>query len=130
MTRPAKSESASRSKAKRRTATGRPGTDAKAVAAGPRGPSPQRQRAGGEGVWRQKAEALEGELRELRRQQRATSDILRAISSSPTDLQSVLNAVANHAARLCDAKDAFIFQIAGDVELPDAARVLEKRFTI
>lgn len=36
-------------------------------------------------------------------QQSGTSEILRVIASSPTDLQAVLDAVAENAARLCDA---------------------------
>jgi GAF domain-containing protein len=44
----------------------------------------------------------------------ATSDILRVISSSPADLQPVFAAVLTSAARLCDARDASIFQVDGD----------------
>ena len=112
MTRPAKSEPASRPGAKRRTSAALPRTAAKS---GMGGRPSQRARASNGGAWRQKADALKGELRELRRQQRATSDVLRAISSSPSDLQSVLKAVANNAARLCDAQDVLILRVAGDV---------------
>ncbi len=59
-------------------------------------------------------------MRELRRQQRATSDILRAISSSPTNLQPVLAAVAQSAATLCAGNDAAIYRIDGDVLQPVA----------
>jgi GAF domain-containing protein/anti-sigma regulatory factor (Ser/Thr protein kinase) len=55
------------------------------------------------------------ELRESAEQQIATSEILRGIASSPTDIQSVLDAIAEHAARLCDAKDAVIFRNDGGV---------------
>ena len=44
----------------------------------------------------------------------ATAEILRVISSSPTNLQPVFAAVLTSAARLCDARDATIFQIEGD----------------
>src|SRR5262245_27800713 len=56
------------------------------------------------------AEQLESRDRE----QIATSEVLRVIASSSTDLQSVLDVVAENAARLCEAKDALIFRIDGD----------------
>ncbi|MGH7310184.1 MAG: GAF domain-containing protein, partial [Candidatus Rokuibacteriota bacterium] len=48
-------------------------------------------------------------------QQTATSEILRVISSSPTDVQPVFSAIADSSARLCEAFDAMVLRVEGDV---------------
>jgi signal transduction histidine kinase len=61
----------------------------------------------------QKVEDRTRELTESLEQQTATSEILGVIASSPTDIQPVLDAVAENAARLCEATDAQIFRVDG-----------------
>jgi GAF domain-containing protein/anti-sigma regulatory factor (Ser/Thr protein kinase) len=55
------------------------------------------------------------ELTEALEQQTATSEILRVISSSPTNLQPMLDAIATNAARVCGAYDAEVFLREGDL---------------
>jgi hypothetical protein len=70
----------------------------------------------------QTIEGLRHELAEALEQQAATSGILRMIARSPGDLQSVIDAIAENAARLCDASDALVWRIDG------AARQLVSHF--
>ncbi|HWM43798.1 MAG TPA: GAF domain-containing protein, partial [Burkholderiales bacterium] len=57
---------------------------------------------------------LFNETKEALEQQTAISEILRVISTSPTDVKPVLEAVAARAAKICDASDARIFLVDGD----------------
>ncbi|MDP9321616.1 MAG: GAF domain-containing protein [Chloroflexota bacterium] len=54
------------------------------------------------------------ELREATEREAAISEILRAISSSPADVQPVVDAIAEHAARYCAAEDVAIFLLSDD----------------
>lgn len=63
----------------------------------------------------QKVEDRTRELTDSLEQQTATSEILGVIASSPTDTQPILDVVAERAARLCDANDAQIFRLEGNV---------------
>ncbi len=53
------------------------------------------------------------EITENLEQQTATSEILRVIASSPTDVQPVLEVVTQFAARLCEANDVQIYKVDG-----------------
>jgi GAF domain-containing protein/anti-sigma regulatory factor (Ser/Thr protein kinase) len=76
-----------------------------------RAPTPEDSTS--ESDWEHEAELRSRELRESLDQQAATSAILRIIASSASDLQPALDAVAEHAARLCGATDAQIYLVTG-----------------
>ncbi len=71
----------------------------------PRGSDPEKKDAA----------LLARELDDARQQQAATAEVLRVISNSPTDIQSVLGAIAESAARLLDVTDAEIMRVEGDM---------------
>ncbi len=55
------------------------------------------------------------DLTETLEQQTATGEILRVISSSPTDVQPVFDSIAASAKRLCEAEFCFVFRLDGKV---------------
>ena len=57
---------------------------------------------------------LFNETKEALDRQTATSEILRVISQSPTDVQPVFDAIAESAVRLCDAVFGGIFRVDGE----------------
>jgi signal transduction histidine kinase len=59
-------------------------------------------------------QARNHDLTEALERQTATSDVLRTIAQSPTELQPVLQAIASSAMRLCAASDVVIERLEGD----------------
>src|SRR5262249_6021601 len=55
------------------------------------------------------------DLSESLEQQTATSEVLRVISSSPTNVQPVFDAIAESAVRLCDGQFSFVLRFDGKV---------------
>jgi signal transduction histidine kinase len=62
-----------------------------------------------------KVEERTSELTDSLEQQTTTAEILRVISSSPTNIEPVLEAVAQSAARLCAAEDCVIRLVEGSI---------------
>jgi hypothetical protein len=58
-------------------------------------------------------EARNRDLTESLEQRTATSEILRVISSSPTDVPPVFDAIATSAARVCEAGNANVYRFDG-----------------
>jgi signal transduction histidine kinase len=85
-----------------------------------------------------KVEERTKELSEALEQQTATAEILRVISSSPTDIRPVLDAVVENAARLCGANDVVIRLVdgntlrfgahSGSIPVPAGALPLNRNF--
>src|SRR3972149_1821921 len=63
---------------------------------------------------RGKLEARDRERDESLEREDATGDILRMIARAPGDLQTVMDAIAENAARLCDADDVLVRRIDGE----------------
>jgi GAF domain-containing protein len=63
---------------------------------------------------------LTRELKEAQEQQAATAEVLKIISTSPTELQAILEVVVRSAARYCKADDVTLFELDGQ-DLREAA---------
>src|SRR5262249_24911595 len=81
---------------------------------------------------------LFNETKEALEQQTATSEILRVISQSPTDVQPVFEAIAESALHLCDSSNSVVGRYDGDLlhlaahaqQTAEAAEALRRTFPI
>ena len=84
----------------------------------------------------QELEVRNRDLTETLEQQTATAEILRVISSSPTDVQPVFDAIVQSATRLCDAAFGAAFRFDGELQTltahhnvtPDELEILHRRY--
>jgi GAF domain-containing protein/DNA-binding response OmpR family regulator len=58
---------------------------------------------------------LFADITETLEQQKATSDILRVIAESPTDIQPVLDVIAEHSVKLCNATFSNVYRTDGEL---------------
>ena len=68
----------------------------------------------------QRVEDRTRELSEALEQQTATAEILRVISSSPTDLQPMFDAIARNALRLCQGRFSTVLRVEDELIYPAA----------